>query len=85
MSSQKPLEQYNAMRNLLNRYDESFLKNKPTIIVGTKIDKQNAYTNMLEFKEEINLPVIPVSAVKKINLRKLMTILRDCYEQNLEN
>ncbi len=85
LSSEKPLEQYNDMRNLLEKYDENILKQKPTIIVGTKIDKANAYTNLVEFRKKINLPVIPVSAEKKINLRKLMTFMRDFSEQHLEN
>lgn len=83
LAANDPLQQYNQMRNVLNKFDENLLKQKPLVVIGTKIDKENAYANWLKFKEQIQLPVIAVSSDKKINLRKLMTIIRDCYEQNL--
>lgn len=80
LSNEKPLEQYAQMRNVLDAFDSKLLKEKPLLVVGTKIDKENSYENLAKFRQEINLPVIPVSAEKKINLRKLMTLIRDFYE-----
>ncbi len=78
------LEQYNTMIDLLHTFNVNLLKQKPIIIVGTKIDKVNSYDNMIKFKRDINnlsLIVVPVSAEKKINLTKLMIILRDLYDK----
>ena len=78
------LEQYKTMIDLLNTFNVNLLKQKPIIIVGTKIDKDNSYDNMIKFKQDINnlsLIVVPVSAEKKINLTKLMIILRDLYDK----
>jgi GTPase len=78
------LEQYNTMIDLLNTFNVNLLKQKPIIIVGTKIDEDNSYDNMIKFKQDINnlsLIVVPVSAEKKINLTKLMIVLRDLYDK----
>jgi GTPase involved in cell partitioning and DNA repair len=40
-------KQFNEMKHLLNTFNSDLLKRKPLIIVGTKIDVENAYENIL--------------------------------------
>lgn len=82
ISAEAPLQQYMDMRNALNFYDENILKTKPTLVVAHKIDKLESNENLLNFKKKIDLPVIPMSAEKKINLTKFLKLIRDIYDQN---
>ena len=80
LSMEDPLLQFNKMKDALNFFDPKILKEKPTLIVGNKVDEEGAEENLEEFRKRINLPVVPISARNKINLTKFLRILRDLYE-----
>ena len=84
LSLPEPVEQYLNMLNALNSFDPTFVETKPMVVVGNKIDAVNAKENLYLLKEQINGAVVPVSTIEKINLRKLMKILRDTYEQEIK-
>ncbi|CAF0776776.1 unnamed protein product [Brachionus calyciflorus] len=82
--SKNPHQEYLDMKNALDTFDISFVKNKPRIIVGHKIDDNASEANLNDLRSRIQVPIIPMSAEKKINLTKFLKILRDVYD-NCEN
>lgn len=84
MSSNNPIQQYEDMKNALNFYNPNLLIEKPILIIGQKIDKlsETERTDKLnDLNIKLNLPIIPMSAEKKINLKKFLIILRNIYEK----
>lgn len=74
------------MKNALDFYDSKLLEQKPCLIIGHKIDKlMNVEEKLAELGDEIKLPIIPMSAEKKINLKKFLKILKDVYEKSKIN
>jgi len=77
-----PLEQYRRMKSALNFFNKKLLEDKRLLVVGNKIDAENAQENLAELKKEIEEVLVPVSTKQKINLTKFMRILRDTYEKD---
>ncbi len=77
-----PLEQYRRMKSALIFFNKKLLEDKRLLVVGNKIDAENAQANLAELKKEIEEVLVPVSTKQKINLTKFMRILRDTYEKD---
>lgn len=80
----EPHKQYNDILDIVKFYDEEFVEKKPIIVIATKVDKiskETLNTLLKKFKELYpKIPVIPVSAEKRINIKKLLKVLRAIYE-----
>jgi len=71
------------MKDALNSFDKKLLKSKPLLVIGNKIELQDAYDNLADVKKEIEEILVPVSVKDKINLLKFMKILRITYENEI--
>ena len=74
-----PQEQYETLKNEIKMYDPSLL-NKPSILIGNKIDLPEAKENAEEMKTDLN-----ISGKYSVNLRDLITMIRKFYEANKGN
>ncbi|RNA25618.1 mitochondrial ribosome-associated GTPase 2 [Brachionus plicatilis] len=79
--SLNPEQQFKDMTRVLDIFDSSLLQKKPKIVIGHKIDNQVSKDNFALLKEKIQLPIVPMSAQKKINLSKFLKILRHVYDK----
>lgn len=82
-----PLEQYTNIANAIAFFNDSFLRHKKKVIVAHKIEElEEGDRRLIELKEHLSkehLPLIPMSAQKRINLSKFLRYLRDIYENKL--
>jgi len=62
---------YQLIFDELKNYDQK-LTQKPQIIVANKIDLPNAHFNFEKLQKQIQLPILAISAMKKINLIPLI-------------
>lgn len=81
LSKDNPLDQYNHVKDILEKYDESILSKKRCIVIGNKIDNENSMENFKIVKPMINLPIIPMSTTQRINLTKFLILLRNIYDK----
>ena len=82
LSMEDPLLQFNKMKDALNFFDPKILKEKPTLVVGNKIDAAGAEQNFRMIRDMVKYPVVPMSAHSRINLSKFLRVLRDFYEKS---
>ena len=82
ISSEDPVNDLQAFFDAVNSYNQSILGGKPLVIVASKADKVDNVQDKLDFLREKydQMPIIPISAEKKINLTKFLTLLRDIYD-----
>lgn len=80
-----PYEDYMAINNELEQYNLRLME-RPQIIVANKMDMPDAEENLNEFKTKIaeDIPVFPISAVKKTGLRELLLAIADKLETTPE-
>lgn len=78
--SANPEQQFEDMTRVLKVFDASLLSKKPSVVIGHKIDKIESRVNFEEFRSKIQLPIVPMSAEKKINLTKFLKTLRYVYD-----
>lgn len=78
--SSNPEQQFQDMTRVLEVFDSSLLNKKPIVVIGHKIDKKESRDNFEKFRKKIHLPIVPMSAEKKINLTKFLKILRYVYD-----
>ena len=72
VSSEEPVKQFEDVRKVVRAYDQNLFETKPTIIIASKIDKENSIENLALLKSHIkNQPVIPISSTERINIKKL--------------
>lgn len=71
-----PYQDYLTINKELESYKMNLTK-RPMIIVANKMDDPNALTNLEHFKEQVNPPVIPISAYTKQNLDTLLYKIAD--------
>ncbi len=71
-----PVDDYNKINLELESYNPDLLK-RPQIIVANKMDLPGASENLEEFKKQLNVDVIPISAFTKDNLNELIYKVAD--------
>ena len=78
-----PCEQYENIKQAIEAFDASFLASKKKIIVCNKIEElADGDSRLNELREELktqSIPIVPISAAKRINLSKFLRLLRDLY------
>lgn len=60
------------------------LSSRPAMVVANKIDLLNDHKNIELLKQHTEMPVIPISAKKGINLKELLIQIRTLYDNNKE-
>ena len=81
LSLHEPLQQYYDMRKNLEFFDPDMFKTKPFIIIGSKIDLEDAKKNFSAIKKEFEEPIIPMSTANRINITKFLIYLRSDYDK----
>ena len=69
------------MRKNLEFFDPDMFKTKPFIIIGSKIDLEDAKKNFSAIKKEFEEPIIPMSTANRINITKFLIYLRSVYDK----
>lgn len=80
LSYTEPWTQYKALQYELEQYQQG-LSTRPCLIVANKIDLSVAEKNLEVLKAHVDLPVLAVSAAKRIGLEELMIEIRELYER----
>jgi len=75
-----PVDDYNKINLELESYNPDLLK-RPQIIVANKMDLPGAEENLEEFKKQLNVEVIPISAFTKDNLNELIYKVADKLDE----
>lgn len=75
-----PVDDYKKINLELESYNPDLLK-RPQIIVGNKMDLPGSSENLEEFKNELKLDVIPISAFTKDNLNELIYKVADKLDE----
>ena len=75
-----PIDDYNKINLELESYNPDLLK-RPQIIVANKMDLPGAEENLEEFKKQLNVEVIAISAFTKNNLNELIYKIADKLEE----
>lgn len=81
LSAEDPIKQFEDVRGVLEAYDKKIFDNKAYIIIGSKVDKENAMENLVKLKAHAKHPVIPMSTTQRINVTKFLIYLRSVYDQ----
>jgi GTPase len=71
-----PLEDYEKIRKELELYSDKLFF-KATILVANKMDVPEAGNHLKRFKRKYHEPIMPVSALEKKGLQKLVTKISD--------
>ena len=75
-----PVDDYKKINLELESYNPDLLK-RPQIIVANKMDLPGAEENLEEFKKQLNVEVIPISAFTKDNLNELIYKVADKLDE----
>lgn len=75
-----PVDDYNKINLELESYNQDLLK-RPQIIVANKMDLPGALENLENFKKQLNVEVIPISAFTKDNLNELIYKIADKLDE----
>lgn len=75
-----PVDDYNKINLELESYNPDLLK-RPQIIVANKMDLPGALENLENFKKQLNVEVIPISAFTKDNLNELIYKIADKLDE----
>lgn len=81
MSVEEPWSQLDLLKFELEQY-KTGLSERPHAVVGNKMDLEISQRNFIELQKRIDLPLFPVSAEKRLNLKPLLTHLRRMYDIN---
>ena len=79
--SDEPWAQFEALQYELEQY-KAGLSQRPHAVIGNKIDIPGAEENFKELQKMIDLPVFPISAMDRINIKPLLLHLRDLYDRH---
>lgn len=74
-----PYEDYQIIRRELENFNPKILE-KPEIIVANKMDMEGAEENLRQFKEKIQAPIFPISAMKGEGLDEVLIEVANLLE-----
>ncbi|XP_041453930.1 mitochondrial ribosome-associated GTPase 2-like isoform X2 [Lytechinus variegatus] len=83
LSVKEPWSQLADLRYELEQYQPG-LSERPHAVVGNKIDLEVSRTNLMEFQDKIQIPVIAISAQLKNNIEPLKKHIRKLYDQDMK-
>ncbi|XP_069740227.1 mitochondrial ribosome-associated GTPase 2 isoform X2 [Narcine bancroftii] len=85
LSSLEPWQQLEYLKYELEQYEKG-LSERPSCVIGNKIDLPEAKNNFLLLREKVKqCRIIPVSALTGENIEELLMHLRELYDDYLEN
>ncbi len=70
-SGRNPYEDYLTINDELEKYGFG-LENRPRILVATKMDEKGSKERLVQFKKQVNLPVIAISALTDEGIDELI-------------
>lgn len=79
----EPWEAVSVLQNELTQFNKH-LKERPQLVVANKIDIPESEENIEKLKENVDLPVIPISAKLGTNVSALLKEIRILYDKNKE-
>lgn len=75
-----PIEDYKIIRNEIDKYSD-ILKNKKEVVIASKMDLENAQSNLLEFKKAYpKLEVYPISCFENSGIDEMIKKIADELE-----
>ncbi len=75
-----PYDDYVLINKELENFNPKIL-NKPQLIIANKMDMENAKENLENFKEKVDAPIYPVSAISNEGLEDVLTHLADMLDE----
>lgn len=75
-----PIDDYYKINRELENFSKKLIE-KPQIVVASKMDLPEAKENLERFKNEIKVPVFPISAINQEGLDDVLTNLADRLEK----
>ena len=83
LSESKPWHQLETLKYELEQYAEG-LSERPHAVIGNKMDLEIAKKNLVDSQDHTNLPVFPLSAMNRSNIKPLLLHLRELYDKYSE-
>ena len=83
LDSPDPPEQVAQLKYELNMYQSS-LGERPGAIVANKMDLEDVSNSVRELTRKTQLPVVPVSALHKWNIKPLKNLLYQLHKNHLQ-
>jgi len=80
MSVEKPWKQLNDLKEELEHFKPG-LSERPHAVVGNKMDLMQSQESLELMEQHVNLPVIPISAMKRTGIEGLQIHLREMYDK----
>lgn len=77
-----PYDDYVTINNELESFNKKIM-DKPQIIIANKMDMEGAEENLKKFKQKVNLPIYPISAMMNQGLDVVINKLADMLD-NIE-
>lgn len=75
-----PYDDYIVINKELENFNKKIL-DKPQIIIANKMDMTSSLDNLERFKKKVDLPIYPISAIKKEGLNKVINVLADYLDK----
>lgn len=75
-----PYDDYVIINKELENFNKKIL-DKPQIIIANKMDMPSSLDNLEKFKKKVDLPIYPISAIKKDGLNKVINVLADYLDK----
>lgn len=75
-----PYDDYVVINKELENFNKKILE-KPQIIIANKMDMPSSLENLENFKKKVDLPIYPISAIKKEGLNTVVNILADYLDK----
>ena len=75
-----PYDDYIVINKELENFNKKIL-DKPQIIIANKMDMPSSLDNLERFKKKVDLPIYPISAIKKEGLNKVINVLADYLDK----
>lgn len=83
LSESQPWHQLETLKYELEQYSEG-LSERPHAVIGNKMDLDIAKRNLIDLQNHTNLPVFPLSAMNRSNIKPLLLHLRELYDKYSE-
>ena len=81
LATKDPYQQLDDLMFELDQYEEG-LAQRPHAIVANKVDLPGAQEKLEKLQSKVNLPVFPISAKKLIDIKPLLSHIRELYDSH---
>lgn len=83
ISATEPWKHLETLQYEMSQFSEE-LNERPQLIIANKIDVPNSEKNLEILKQNVDVPVIPISAKYGTNLLELLKQIRVMYDNQLK-